>query len=41
LTPEALAFDRWLQDQLRRCYGDVLREPLPEALRAVLEQRPT
>ena len=39
-APEALAFDRWLHDRLGRLYDKVLREPLPESLRTLLEQPP-
>ena len=37
-TPETMAFDRWLQQRLGCLYADVLREPLPDNLRALLEQ---
>ncbi len=39
-APEALAFDRWLHDRLGGLYDKVLREPLPESLRALLEHPP-
>ena len=39
-VPEALALDRWLHDRLGGLYDKVLREPLPESLRALLEHPP-
>lgn len=37
-APEDPAFDRWLQAGLHLLFGDVLEEPLPEPLLALLSQ---
>jgi hypothetical protein len=34
------AFERWLRDSLRREYGAVQREPIPEALLRLLDAQP-
>jgi hypothetical protein len=36
-TPEA-AFDLWLEKGLRAMYDGVAREPVPEALRAMIDE---
>jgi hypothetical protein len=37
---EDASFDRWLRRELTRLYDPVLHEPVPEALRRLLEEKP-
>ncbi len=32
------AFDLWLQRGLHQIYGDVMKEPIPEVLRKLIEE---
>lgn len=41
IDPGGVAFDRWLKGELGRLYDATVAEPVPEALRRLLDTLPT